>query len=36
LAAAGIAVAPRAGWVRASPHFYIPPSDIDHLIDELP
>ena len=25
LSAAGISVAPRAGWVRTSPHFYIPP-----------
>jgi selenocysteine lyase/cysteine desulfurase len=36
LAAAGISVAPRAGWVRTSPHFYIQPSDIDRMIDELP
>jgi selenocysteine lyase/cysteine desulfurase len=36
LAAAGISAAPRAGWVRTSPHFYIPPSDIDRLIEELP
>jgi cysteine desulfurase/selenocysteine lyase len=36
LTAAGISVAPRAGWVRTSPHFYIPPSDIDRLIAELP
>jgi selenocysteine lyase/cysteine desulfurase len=36
LSAAGISVAPRAGWVRTSPHFYIPPSDIDRLIEELP
>jgi cysteine desulfurase/selenocysteine lyase len=36
LAAAGISAAPRAGWVRTSPHFYIPPSDIDRMIDELP
>jgi selenocysteine lyase/cysteine desulfurase len=35
LSAAGISVAARAGWVRTSPHFYIPPSDIDRLIDEL-
>ena len=32
----GISVAPRAGWVRTSPHFYIPPSDIDRFLDELP
>jgi cysteine desulfurase/selenocysteine lyase len=36
LSAAGISVAARAGWVRTSPHFYIPPSDIDRLIAELP
>jgi selenocysteine lyase/cysteine desulfurase len=35
LAAAGISAAPRAGWVRTSPHFYIPPSDIDRMIAEL-
>jgi selenocysteine lyase/cysteine desulfurase len=33
---AGISVAPRAGWVRTSPHFYIPPADIDRMIEELP
>lgn len=33
---AGISVAPRAGWVRASPHFYIPPADIDRFLAELP
>jgi len=26
---AGISCAPRAGWVRTSPHFYISPADID-------
>ena len=36
LAAARISVAFRAGWIRTSPHFYIPPSDIDRLIEELP
>jgi selenocysteine lyase/cysteine desulfurase len=36
LAAAGIAAAPRAGWVRTSPHFYISPSDIDRMLAELP
>ena len=36
LRAAGIAAAPRAGWVRTSPHFYISPSDIDRFISELP
>jgi selenocysteine lyase/cysteine desulfurase len=33
---AGISVAPRAGWVRTSPHFYIPPADIDRFLSELP
>ena len=28
--------APRAGWVRTSPHFYISPDDIDRLLAELP
>jgi selenocysteine lyase/cysteine desulfurase len=36
LSAAGISAAPRAGWVRTSPHFYIPPSDIDRMLEELP
>ena len=31
-----IIAAPRAGWVRTSPHFYISPADIDRLIDALP
>lgn len=36
LRAAGICTAPRAGWIRTSPHFYISPSDIDRMLDELP
>jgi len=32
----GIAAAPRAGWVRTSPHFYIAAEDIDRMLDELP
>jgi selenocysteine lyase/cysteine desulfurase len=36
LRAAGICTAPRAGWVRTSPHFYISPADIDRMLDELP
>jgi selenocysteine lyase/cysteine desulfurase len=32
----GIVVAPRAGWIRTSPHFYIAPEEIDRLIDALP
>ncbi|MDR3698131.1 MAG: aminotransferase class V-fold PLP-dependent enzyme [Candidatus Sulfopaludibacter sp.] len=33
---AGISVAPRAGWVRTSPHFYISPADIERFLEELP
>ena len=33
---AGISCAPRGGWVRASPHFYISPADIDRMLGELP
>lgn len=36
LKAAGIVAASRQGWVRASPHFYISPADIDRLLDALP
>jgi selenocysteine lyase/cysteine desulfurase len=36
LRTAGIAAAPRNGWVRTSPHFYISPEDIDRMIAELP
>ena len=36
LRAEGIAAAPRAGWVRTSPHFYISPSDIDRMLEVLP
>jgi cysteine desulfurase/selenocysteine lyase len=32
----GIVVAARQGWVRASPHFYISPEQIDRLLEELP
>jgi cysteine desulfurase/selenocysteine lyase len=32
---AGIIAAPRQGWVRLSPHFYISPADIDHVLDQL-
>ncbi|MCW5978528.1 MAG: aminotransferase class V-fold PLP-dependent enzyme [Bryobacteraceae bacterium] len=31
-----IIVAPRQGWVRASPHFYISPDEIDEAIAVLP
>jgi selenocysteine lyase/cysteine desulfurase len=36
LRAAGIAAAPRAGWVRTSPHFYVRPEEIDRMIELLP
>ena len=36
LRAEGIITAPRAGWVRASPHFYIRPEEIDRMLDLLP
>jgi len=32
----GIVAAPRHGWIRASPHFYVSPADIDRLLDALP
>jgi selenocysteine lyase/cysteine desulfurase len=32
----GITAAPRAGWVRTSPHFYISPDDIARMVEELP
>jgi selenocysteine lyase/cysteine desulfurase len=32
----GIMTAPRQGWVRCSPHFYISPADIDNVLNELP
>jgi cysteine desulfurase / selenocysteine lyase len=31
-----VAAAPRAGWVRMSPHFYISPEDIDRTVEVLP
>ena len=36
LRGASIVAAPRAGWVRTSPHFYVSPADIDRMLDELP
>jgi len=36
LRGANISAAPRAGWVRTSPHFYIRPEDIDRMLDVLP
>jgi cysteine desulfurase/selenocysteine lyase len=32
----GILAAPRQGWVRLSPHFYISPEEIDRVIEALP
>jgi len=32
----GIIAAPRQGWVRFSPHFYISPEEIDRVVEELP
>ncbi len=32
---AGIVTAPRQGWVRCAPHFYIAPEEIDRMLDEL-
>lgn len=31
-----ISAAPRQGWVRTSPHFYIAPEDIEKVLDILP
>ncbi len=31
-----IIAAPRQGWVRTSPHFYISPEEIDTMVDALP
>jgi selenocysteine lyase/cysteine desulfurase len=36
LRAHGISTAPRAGWVRVSPHFYIAPEEIDRMVELLP
>ncbi|HEV8038835.1 MAG TPA: aminotransferase class V-fold PLP-dependent enzyme [Bryobacteraceae bacterium] len=32
----GIIAAPRQGWVRFSPHFYISPDDIERVVETLP
>ncbi len=32
---AGFVAAPRQGWVRLAPHFYISPAEIDGLLQEL-
>ncbi len=36
LKARSIIAAPRQGWVRCSPHFYISPADVDSLLEALP
>jgi len=36
LRAAGVTAAPRQGWVRTSPHFYIGPDEIGKLLEALP
>lgn len=32
---AGIITAPRQGWVRCAPHFYITPEEVDRMLAEL-
>ncbi|MEQ1945756.1 MAG: aminotransferase class V-fold PLP-dependent enzyme [Bryobacteraceae bacterium] len=32
----GVITAPRAGWVRTSPHFYLLPEEIDRVVELLP
>jgi selenocysteine lyase/cysteine desulfurase len=32
----GFLAAPRQGWVRLSPHFYVSPEDIERLLEALP
>ena len=32
----GIIAAPRQGWARLSPHFYISPEEIDRVVEALP
>jgi cysteine desulfurase/selenocysteine lyase len=32
----GVLAAPRGGWVRTSPHFYISPEEIDRMLELLP
>ncbi len=36
LRAAEVTAAPRLGWVRVSPHFYISPDDIGRMLEALP
>ena len=35
LAAQGIAVAPRLGWIRPSPHFYVSDEEVERLVGAL-
>jgi hypothetical protein len=32
----GFIAAPRQGWVRVSPHFYVSPEEIGALVEALP
>lgn len=32
---AGVLTSPRQGWVRCSPHFYVPPAGIEHMLDTI-
>jgi cysteine desulfurase / selenocysteine lyase len=36
LKTAGIIAAPRQGWIRTSPHFYVSPADVDRMLEALP
>ncbi len=36
LRAKGVIAAPRNGWVRTSPHFYISPAEVDRMLEALP
>ncbi len=36
LAKSGVVVAPRQGWVRVSPHFYIDPDGVQRMLEHLP
>jgi cysteine desulfurase / selenocysteine lyase len=36
LRAAGVTAAPRQGWVRVSPHFYISPDEVGRMVEALP
>ena len=35
LAAMGFILAPRSGWIRASPHFYVSDEEVGRLLDSL-